>query len=416
MKAPYYRKVESCRVCKSHGLELYLDLGEIPLVNSLIEANDIEKKEPMFPLEVVYCGNCSLSQLSVVVDPKVMFSNYVYRSSISKTLQQHFSEMAKKMLDIFNSDSEILVVDIASNDGCLLRQFKMNGFNNVIGIEPAKNLADIANASEIKTINSFWAVDVAEEIKSKHGKAKVITATNVFAHVDNLHSFLEGIVILLDEDGLFIVEVPYLSDLIEKNEFDTIYHEHLSYFLLKPIKMLFEGFSLKVVGIDKHPIHGGTIRIYASKMDIKVNAHKSLGQFLEFEKDKGLYNIKTYKDLSKKVGKVKEGLLLILNRLKRENKKVAAYGASAKGNVLLNYCGINSSLIKFIVDDTPEKQNKLAPGSRIPIKDASILEREKPDYLVLLAWNFAEELMNKTKSHQERGGKYIIPIPEVKIS
>jgi len=406
-----YRKLTRCRICNSEDLIKYLDLGATPLANSLLDEKNLDKKESRFPLEVLYCNNCSLSQLSIVVDPKVLFSEYVYRSSISKTFESHCRQMAETVSNMMDGKGN-LIVDIASNDGCLLQQFKDCGFRT-LGIEPAENLVKIAQAIGIETEGLFWDMDAAEKILKKYGKAKVITATNVLAHVDDLGEFLKAVNVLLDENGLFIVEVPYLHDLLAKNEFDTIYHEHLSYFLVKPLQTLYRKNGLAINKIEKFQIHGGSIRIYASNDSSKSD--KSIDEFLSMEKNSGLYSIEAYKSFDNKVKNIKEDLIKLLKELKSQNKKVAAYGASAKGNTLLNYCNANKDLIKFIVEDTPEKQNKFAPGSRIPIKDASYLEKENPDFLVMLAWNFAKEIMQKTEGFRKRGGKYIIPIPEVKV-
>lgn len=407
-----YKRIKRCRICNSKNIVKYLDLGKMPLANSLIEQKNINKKEMEFPLEALYCKDCSLSQLSIVVNPKILFSKYVYRSSISKTFQEHCAQMAEKIREMIKPSQSELAVDIASNDGCLLQQLKKKEFK-VLGVEPAKNLAEVANSNGIETLCSFWNRENAIKILNKYGEAKVITATNVLAHVDDLNAFLEAVKILLSKDGQFIVEVPYLHDLLIKNEFDTIYHEHLSYFLVKPLKKLYENRGLNIIGIEQYPIHGGSLRIYASKNNSEEN--KRIRDFIKLEQREKLYDVKTYLNFYERVKKVRKDFLNLLINLKNENKKIAAYGASAKGNTLLNYCKINQNLIRFIVDDTPIKQDKLAPGSRIPIKDASYLERNKPDYIVLLAWNFAKELIQKTERHRKRGGKYIIPIPSVRI-
>lgn len=390
----------------------YLNLGEMPLANSFIEPKNRHRPEQKFPLEVLYCRNCSLSQLSIVVNPEILFSKYVYRSSISKTFQEHCTQMADKASEIVNPGRNKLVIDIASNDGCLLHKFKNKGFE-VIGVEPAENIAKIANANGVKTICSFWNIEISNKILEKYGKAKIITATNVLAHVDDLNAFLKAVGILLDEDGIFIVEVPYLYDILSKSEFDTIYHEHLSYFLVSPLKKLYDNNKLKIFRIEKYPIHGGSIRIYSSKKFFEED--DSIKEFLKFELDKKLYEIKTYKSFEMKVKKVKKEILTLLRELKHKNKKIAAYGASAKGNTLLNYCRIDSKLVDFIVDDTPEKQGHLAPGSKIRIVDSSYLNKEKPDYILLLAWNFSKELMRKTNNIYKGKIKYIIPIPSVSI-
>lgn len=407
-----YRLLKRCRICHSKELIKYLDLGETPLANSLINPKRISLNEKRFPLEVLYCKNCSLSQLSIIVNPEIMFSEYVYRSSISKTFQKHCAEMAKKFGKMLGETRNKLVVDIASNDGCLLKQFKDDGFK-VIGIEPARNIAKIANDNGVKTICSFWNKIVADKILRMHGKAKVITATNVLAHVDNLTDFLEAVTIVMDKDSIFMVEVPYLSDLIKKNEFDTIYHEHLSYFLVKPLIVLFKNHGIDIFKIEKYPIHGGSIRIYASKG--KFNKDASIEKFLSTEKKERLYDIKTYNNFQFKVKEIKKTLRNLLFSLKSKNKKIAAYGASAKGNTLLNYCGIDNKLISFIIDDTPEKQNKLAPGSRIRIVDSSYLSKENPDYILLLAWNFAEEIIHKVGAIYNKKLRYVIPIPYVRL-
>ncbi len=407
-----YKKIEKCRICGAKNLIKYLDLGETPLANSLLDTSEKTDGEIKYPLEVMYCKDCSLSQLSIVVNPEILFSDYVYHSSISKTFQDHCAEMAEKISRITNPSKEVLAVDIASNDGCLLKKFKNKGFRT-LGVEPAKNLAEDANSKGIETVCSFWTIKTANEILGRYGEARIITATNVFAHVDDLNEFLKAINILLNKDGLFIIEVPYLSDLFTKNEFDTIYHEHLSYFLVKPLKKLYEKHNLKIINIEKYPIHGGSLRIYASKNTLKDETN--VQDFLRLEEKETLYDIKTYEKFNKKVINVKGELLKLLKDLKNKDKKVGAYGASAKGNTLLNYCGIDSELVSFIIDDTRAKQHHFAPGSRIEIVDTSWLEKDKPDYLLLLAWNFAKEIKERTSKIYKSEVKYIIPIPNVKV-
>jgi SAM-dependent methyltransferase len=387
----------------------------MPLANFLVNPKK-DVQENFFPLEVFYCKNCSLSQLSIVVNPEILFSYYTYRSSISKTFQEHCFKMSSEFLNFFSNPEETLVLDIASNDGCLLKQFKKIGFR-VVGVEPAKNLAKIAENDGIPTIADFWSEKTVKELINGFGKPKIITATNVLAHVDNLNQFIKNVFNALDDDGIFIVEVPYMLNLVKKNEFDTVYHEHLSYFLVKPLLKAFELNGLKVFNIKEFPIHGGTIRVFSTKKsnnNISVNK-KAINYFLELEEKNKLYDINTYKEFGLKLLELKIEFLSLLLKLKKENKKIAGFGASAKGNTLLNYCGVGSDLIEFIVDETPEKQNMLYSGNRIPIYDFKALEEKKPDFLVILAWNFAREIMLKTKNHALRGGKYIIPIPRVRI-
>lgn len=411
-----YKTLTKCRICKGKNLIKYLDLGRIPLVNNYVSLQNNAKDDPRFPLEILYCSDCSLSQLSIIVDPSMMYTNYFYRSSISKTFKEHCYEFAQEVIRSFNLKNKDLIVDVASNDGATLQEFKNFGVK-VLGVDPAKNLAEIANNNGIPTLIEFWNEETAGKILEKYGEASLINAMNIFAHVDNLDSFLEGVNILLKGTGVFTIELPYLLNFVNKNEFDTTYHEHLSYFLVKPLIYLLNKYKLEIFDIKKFTIHGGSIRVYIKKEannTIKVN-HDSIKWLLELENDLGLHDINTYLTFSDHVEKVKHDLIDLLMKLKNQGKVIAAYGASAKGNVLSNFCGIDKGLIDFIIDDTPEKQGLLTPGNRIPIVPASYLKENKPDYLLLFAWNFAEELMGKTREYKNSGGRYIIPIPYVKI-
>lgn len=411
-----YRTLERCRVCGSTNLKMYLDLGKMPLANALLPANDPHKveNEEKFPLEVLYCMDCSLSQLSIVVDPDIMFRDYVYRSSISTHFQHHCAELAEELLKDGKLNPSDLVVDVASNDGCLLNEFKKKGLV-VAGVDPAVNLAAIATEQGIPTLPEYWTPELATKILNDKGKAKVILLVNVFAHIDELHSTLEGIKILLDKDGTFIIESPHMESLIEKAEFDTIYHEHLSYLLAKPLQRLMAMHDLRLEKIVKSDIHGGSIRLYIVHAQNPAPVHPSVEAVIREENAKGLHSYATYESFREKVEHIRTSLVGMLSQLKKEGKTIAAFGASAKGNVLLNYCGIGKDTIQFIVDDTPEKKGKLYPGVHIPIVPRDWILEKQPDYLVILAWNFAKEIMEKTQEYHSRGGKYIVPIPVVQI-
>ena len=405
-------QLEKCRICNNTDLKEYLDLGNLPLANNLITEAEIPKEEK-FPLKVLYCNNCSFSQLSIVVNPDIMFRNYLYKSSISNSFKEHCREIAEELHQDMLKENE-LVVDIASNDGCLLKEFKAKG-NKVLGIDPAINLAKIANEEGIETLPEYWNPELAKELKEKKGEAKVIIAINVFAHINDLHSMVEGVKIMLADNGYFIIESPHLMSLIEKTEFDTIYHEHLSYLSVKPLQELMKEHDLRIAKVKKVSIHGGSIRMYIEKKETKETSDGSTQKIIEEEKQMGLHNYESYVDFGNKVEKIKTDLNSLLKKLKNDGKTIAAFGASAKGNTLLNYSNIGKELVDFIVDDTPEKQNKLYPGVHIPIVSRNKLMEKKPDYLLLLAWNFAKEMMEKTNDYKEQGGKYIIPIPEVKV-
>ena len=396
------KTVTNCRVCGCKNLVEYLSLGEVPLANKLIIRPSSVKK---YPLKVLYCDECKLSQLSVVVSPSKLYSNYPYYSSVSKPFIQHCSGLAKKARKLIPT-SFPTTVDIASNDGCLLKEMKKEGFLT-IGIEPSKNLADEANENDIHTINSFFDDKTAKMLSN----IDVVTATNVFAHVDDLYSFLKNVRQILSFNGIFIIEVPYLPNLINKKQFDTIYHEHLSYFLLNPIVRLMEMNGFKVFDVEEVPIHGGSIRVFASRSYRKED--KSVRRMLR--KEEKFYEVGIYEEFSRSVeenlGKVKE----LLNKLRAENKTVAGFGASAKGSTLLNSCSITHEHISYIVDDTKAKQGKYVAGCNIPIYKTSRLNTYTPDYLFITPWNFVEEIMRKTKSLHEKGMKYIVPNPTVSV-
>jgi len=398
-----FREIKSCRVCHSVKLRKYLDLGEQPLANSL------GSNPRKYPLQVLFCEECNLSQLSVVVNPELLYKDYPYHSSVSQTFKDHCNDMAveiKKYFDI----TDPLVVDIASNDGCLLEQFKNNGYYTM-GVEPAENLAREANAKGISTVNGFWCEDVALRVPA----CDVITATNVFAHVHSVRSFTNLVrdKLRVLTKGIFVVEFPYLPSMIEGNQFDTIYHEHLSYFLLKPIQILFESCGLNIFRVDRLPIHGGSIRVYASPYSRDVE--DSVQEMLNDEEKHGYYSFNTYLNFANNVEFVKRQMKETFERLYLEGKTVMGFGASAKGVNLLNICGIEKKHILSIVDETPAKQGKLIPGIEVPIVPFDNFDVVEPEYIILLAWNFAKELMNKTIEHQVRRGKYIIPIPKVEI-
>ena len=407
-----YKEVKNCRICKGKNLTSYLNLGDMPLANRLITKKDISN-EKRYPLEITFCEDCSFSQLNIIVNPEILFKNYVYRSSISDTFKHHCEGLSKELNSDILEKGE-LIVDIASNDGCLLKSFKEKG-NKVLGIDPAINLAEIANKSGIETLPKFWGKDLAKEILNKYGFAKIITAFNVFAHVDDVHSFVDGAKTLLANKGYCIIESPHLYNLIKKIEFDTVYHEHLSYLLIKPLNKLMNEHDMRIAKVKKFDIHGGSIRLYIEHMNENDTSDDSTQKIIDEEKEAGLYNLDIYMNLDRDVKKLKKDLASKLLELKKNGKKIAAFGASAKGNTLLNYCGIGSDIIEYIFDDTPEKQGKITPGVHIPIISGGDIIKKKPDYLLLLAWNFVDEIMQKTKAYREQGGKYIIPVPSLKI-
>lgn len=407
-----YIKKNQCRICKKRGLELILDLGKQPPANALIE--NVKIKENVFPLRLYWCKNCNLVQLLDIVDKKYLFSDYFYMTSASKPIVKHFIKYAnytfKKYL---KNKKNSTVLEIGSNDGSLLKEFKKLGAKT-IGIEPAKNLADLANHKGIKTINGFFSIKLAKKI-AENQNISLIVANNVVGHIEDLYELMEGVKILIKNDGIFVFEVPYLIDFIKKREFDTVYHEHLSYFSLLPLMYLARKFGLEIFDVKKQRVHGGTIRIFISKKgNQKVSA--SVKKFEIHEKEFGINKKKTYVSFSNDVKKIKDEIRTILAKLKKQNYNIFGYGAPAKGNVLLNYCKIDTKFIDEIIDTTPIKQGKFTPGTHIPIvTPKKMYKKGLGDIALILAWNYSKDIINVEKKFQKKGGRFLIPIPKPTI-
>ena len=400
-----------CRICNSKDLRNFLSLGKTPLANSFLLEKELNLEEKKFPLEACFCMDCKLVQLNYIVPAELMFKNYIYVSSTTNTFKVHFAKMAEEISREFKLNEKSLAVDIGSNDGLLLKGFQKFGVKT-FGVEPAANLADIARKNGVDTINDFFNESAAKEIISKKANADVITATNVFAHVDNISDLIRNVKFLLKENGIFVIEVPYLVDMLEKMTFDAIYHEHLSYFSVIPLAKFFKMNGMEIFKIKKVDSHGGSLRVFAKKKEGKFEIDESVSMMIENEKKIGIEDFETYKKFADKVYAVKKKLIHYLKDIKSKGKIVAAYGAPAKGNTLLNFCGIGNDYIDYIVEDNPLKQGLYAPGSHIIVLGPNALDEKKPDYILILAWNFAEEILNKTKKYKDMGIKFIIPLPE----
>lgn len=404
-------KISSCQFCKSKNLKKVLDFGVTPPANSFLSKKDLKKNELKFPLQVFFCKNCHLLQLGHVVNPEILFKDYVYTSSTSPVFVKHFENYAAEVFNSFNLNKGSLVVDIGSNDGILLKPFKILG-TRILGVDPANNLATVATMSGIPTLPRFFDTTLANEIVKNTGRADIITANNVFAHIRDLDEIVKGIKLLLKDQGVFIFEVAYLGDFLEKNYFDTIYHEHLFYHAISPLAKFFKHHGMTVIDVQKVPTHGGSIRVFVKKNIAKYKVLNSVGKFIKEEAKNGLGKEKTYLDYFQKIEKNKKTLLELLKNLKSQGKTISGYGAPAKGNTLLNYFGINSKLLDYIIDDSPLKQGLFTPGTHIPVISSDILNRKKPDYILILAWNFADSIMENLKDFSIDGGEFIIPVPE----
>lgn len=410
-----FRVVKNCRICKSTKLYKFLDLGSMPIPNGFRRKEDLYRKQKKYELACYFCENCGLVQLTVVVDPEIMFKDYVYIPSTAKVMMNNFSSLVHEAVTEKGLGEKSTVMDIGSNDGSLLTFFKAYDCK-VVGIDPAENIAKLAELNGVPTETLLFGSDSAKKVEKKYGQADVITATNVIAHIDNLDEVFKGVDVLLKKDGIFITEFPYLLDLVEKLEFDTIYHEHLSYFSLMAWKYMVEKSGFEICGLRRLQIHGGSIRLIHRRKSPKKNpAKKTVAYFLNVEKQKKLDKKGTYDLFSEKVLNLKEELTGLINTLKKDGNHIVGYGAAAKGNVLTNFFNIGKDKLDFIVDSTPYKQGLFTPGMDIPVYAENRLQKDVPDYLLILAWNFANEIMEKQEAFRSKGGRFIIPLPEVKI-
>ena len=391
-----------------------MPLGNQPLANSFLKSPDEFTDEQFFPLDTVFCESCSLVQIPDVVDPEVLFRHYLYVTGTSETIAKHNQAYARAVTDMLWLTKNDLVIEVASNDGSLLRCFQDLGVKT-LGVDPATNVAAMARANGVETINEFFNHETAKRIRAERGAAKAVIGNNVLAHVDDTQGFLRGCKEVIDRDGLVIIEMPYLGDLLKRTEYDTIYHEHLCYFSVNSLMRLCESAGLRIVRIDHVPIHGGSLRMHAGHEEVRPNHSEQVLAWAEEEKSKGFTSFDRYEQLARSVERSRETLMELLTRLKAEGKTVAGYGAAAKGNTLLNYCQITTDLLPYVVDKNPLKLGMFTPGRHIPVLPVSTLLEQQPDYLLILAWNFAEEIMRQQSEYKARGGKFIIPIPEATV-
>jgi len=405
------KKTGACRVCKNKALTPVLSLGQTPPANAFLKQNQLKKPEPNFPLNLQFCRACSFVQLSDVVSPELLFRNYVYVSSTSPVFVSYFENLSKILINRLNLPPNALVVDIGSNDGILLRPFKNQGFT-VLGIDPAKKIAAAATKSGIKTIPEFFTPALAKKIAAKYGRASLVAATSAFPHIHDLDNVIKGIKTILAPDGVFMVEAYYLGSLLEKNLFDTVYHEHLSYFTVKTISKLMKRLGLEVFDVEISDTHGGSLRVFSQIAGgPRAKNREHIHEFENQEKEKGLHRTKTFTVFAQKIEANKKSLRTLLASLKTRGKRIIGYGAPAKGNTLLNYFQIGPDTLDYIVDDSPWKQGLYTPGTHIPVFGSEKLLAQKPDYILILAWNFAEPIMNKLSDYKINGGKFIIPVP-----
>lgn len=405
----------NCRFCHKELINIFVDLGKSPLSNAFLKKEMLEISEKKYPLCAFVCDNCFLVQIDEFEKPENIFNNYAYFSSFSKTWLQHAENYVGMMIKRFNFDERNLIIEIASNDGYLLQFFKEKNIP-ILGIEPAENVAKVAKEKGITTISKFFSVNVANELKNEGKNPDLILGNNVLAHVPNLNDFIQGLKILLKPTGIITLEFPHILQVIQKNQFDTIYHEHFSYFSLQTIKEIFSYHGLIIFDVEEIPTHGGSLRIYAKHSENKdISIEQNVSTLLEKEKQYRLDKISTYTNFIKNVEDIKKQLHGFVNEVKKSGKTIVCYGAAAKGNTLLNYCKIDKEFIDYSVDQNPFKQGLFLPGTHIPIKNPDEIQKTKPDYLLIIPWNLKNEIMEQRKYIREWGGKFVIPIPEVTI-
>jgi SAM-dependent methyltransferase len=403
----------ACRGCGAAGLEVVLDLGEMPLANALLSEAELRDSEPRYPLALAFCSNCQLAQITHTIEPAKLFHEYAYFSSVSDEMVAHARRIAARMSDRLNLHERSLVIEIASNDGYLLQHYLDKGIP-VLGVDPARNIAEAATARGIPTLAEFFNADVANDLRHSGRVADVVHANNVIAHVPDIHGFIAGIATILKPQGLAVIETPYVRDLVDRMEFDTIYHEHVFYYSLSSLTRLLADHDLRAVDVERIAIHGGSLQVFVSGDEAAVQS-AAVGELLEEENAIGLTKIEYFNEFTERVDELGRSLRALLAGLKQDGKSIAAYGAAAKGAILLNAFCIDGKTLDFVADRSPHKHGRFMPGVHIPVVPAEHLVEASPDACLLLAWNFADEILAQQGRYRAAGGKFIIPAPTARI-
>jgi SAM-dependent methyltransferase len=412
MAAVIHRR-NDCRACGSRDLELVFSLKPSPIGDAYVTADRVDVAQPSYPIDLHLCRQCGLGQISDVIDAEILYGEYIYVTASSLGLAEHFRDYAESVIGRCKLAPGSLVIDIGSNDGTLLRQFQQRGMR-VLGVEPASHIAAQATASGVETVAEFFTPPAAKRITAKYGHAKLVTANNVFANIDDLMSWVKGIDELLAPDGVFAFESYYLADLVQNMVFDFIYHEHLSAFSVKPMKALFERVGLELAAVQRVPTKGGSLRYFVQRAGGPLADDGSVRELLAHEEKMGLYRKETYAAFASKVDALKEQTRSYLTRARKEGKTIAGFGASITGTTLIYHFELEG-LLDYLVDDNPAKQGRYSPGLHLPVLPSSALYERKPDIVVVLAWRFAEPFIGKHGAYLAAGGTFVVPVPEFRL-
>ena len=398
-----------CRSCGGQDLTVFLALGDLPLSDGLLAPDDLKREEPRFPLDVAFCRGCALVQILKTVPPERLFgADYPYYSSFTDALLKHSAANVEARVEELRLDGNSLVIELASNDGYLLQYYQARGIP-VLGIDPAPGPVAAARERGIETLQAFFGRDLAMQLAAQGRRADVIHANNVLAHVADTNGFVAGIGTLLKDDGVAVIEVPYVRELIDHGEFDTIYHEHLCYFSVTALTHLFQRHGLSLNRVEPLRIHGGSLRLFVAKRERK---DASVTAYLRTEENAGVDRLDYYTGFSARVAQIRSALSALLGRLKGQGARIAGYGAAAKGTILLNFAGVGPEMLEFVADRNVHKQGRYIPGVRLPIVPPGRILEEQPDYLLILPWNFKEEIMEQQAEFRRRGGRFIVPVPD----
>jgi SAM-dependent methyltransferase len=405
--------ITTCRGCGDDGLEIILFLGEMPLANGLLSADQLDEPEFRYPLDVAFCGRCALVQLTVSLPPEALFSEYLYFSSYSDTVVENAVQLVRRMIQTRGLGPDSLAIEVASNDGYLLQHYVRGGVP-VLGIDPATNIVPVAQAHGVPTLPAFFGSDLAEELRSAGRRADVLHANNVLAHVPDLNGMVRGIARVLADDGVAVIETPYVRDLVEGLEFDTIYHEHVFFYSLTSLDAVFRRCGLQIVDVERISLHGGSLRVFAA-LEGAAATSSAVDDLLEAESRAGVGSVGYYRGFAGRVESLCADLRGLLTALKSRGHQIGGYGAAAKGAVLLNALDLPEGTLEFVADRSPHKQGRYMPGVHVPVVSPDRLLELMPDHLLLLAWNFADEIMDQQAEYRRRGGRFIIPVPVPRI-